>query len=532
LRFKDLPVSLEVQILPGGNVKISSKRAVMALSIAIAGSTAAAAPPAPPAPPPAKTSGPSNYLKCDGQPNNVTTGETVARLVGAVTLLGLFAPAHEAADASKRLSGADGVAACDVLLADGGEGNPDRRAQLQLARALHRIEMKDFTGAITDAKALEASRSAVSGTPEYRLGLGLSVQYVEALALAGMEKTDAAADKALDIAEAAPYDLLAMSRVHPLVALGGRYGPREQAYYDRLVKLMPLTLASRAEARQYAHDYRGAAQDYDLLSTILDSYLKSDTPDGLRAASALMSYLAGDAEAGARKEAEARIFIDKQEAEGKERASQVENLDLVNIVKLADKGDMRQARLLFAGRTKWTEPSPALLADLSERLRKGAPQDDMIGLLAKPSAEFLTDSRTVKLGLINAAGKTGERRFSSMAPLVSRAAFDRFSPNLWRSGDSRYVAKKPAGKSDAWPVSVYRDGNGVEGGYALLLASALEARKRGVKSFALYPLRMSTSIAQVRFGNPGDTGTPEQISFDAEKVIADLGPLFPPPAKH
>src|SRR5207342_1870571 len=53
----------------------------------------------------------SAYVQCDGQPDNVTDGETAARLLGAVTLLGLFAPPHESPDASKRKFAAEGVAA-------------------------------------------------------------------------------------------------------------------------------------------------------------------------------------------------------------------------------------------------------------------------------------------------------------------------------------------------------------------------------------------------------------------------------------
>jgi hypothetical protein len=44
----------------------------------------------------------SLYLQCDGNPNNMTAGESAARLLGAVTLLGLVAPPPESADASKR----------------------------------------------------------------------------------------------------------------------------------------------------------------------------------------------------------------------------------------------------------------------------------------------------------------------------------------------------------------------------------------------------------------------------------------------
>ena len=73
----------------------------------------------------------SAYVQCDGQPDNVTDGETAARLLGAVTLLGLFAPPHEAADSSKRKFGAEGVAACTSLLSgDHQEGNAKRRLGL------------------------------------------------------------------------------------------------------------------------------------------------------------------------------------------------------------------------------------------------------------------------------------------------------------------------------------------------------------------------------------------------------------------
>jgi hypothetical protein len=54
----------------------------------------------------------SDYLKCDGQPNNMSGTEGFARFMGAITLLGLFAPAREQPDASKRLFGTEGVAAC------------------------------------------------------------------------------------------------------------------------------------------------------------------------------------------------------------------------------------------------------------------------------------------------------------------------------------------------------------------------------------------------------------------------------------
>ena len=68
----------------------------------------------------------SLYLQCDGNPNNMTSGESAARLLGAVTLLALFAPPPESADSSKRKFGAEGVAACSGL---GGVKMENRRAR-------------------------------------------------------------------------------------------------------------------------------------------------------------------------------------------------------------------------------------------------------------------------------------------------------------------------------------------------------------------------------------------------------------------
>lgn len=57
----------------------------MAAAVAMLGTSA-------PALAQARRTGPSDYLKCDGQPNNMTAGESIGRLIGAVTLLGIFAP--------------------------------------------------------------------------------------------------------------------------------------------------------------------------------------------------------------------------------------------------------------------------------------------------------------------------------------------------------------------------------------------------------------------------------------------------------
>jgi hypothetical protein len=218
-------------------MKYRTARLAAALAVATCcmAEVAAAAAPAPPAE--KGPTGPSNYIKCDGMPNNVTAGETAARLVGAVTLLGLFAPPAEQANPKQRLFGEEGIAACEALLVKtgAGEGNLNRRMRLHLARALHRIEAKTYQAAIADVATFQTEYAERSATPEYRLGTGLAVTYVEALALAAKGDHDAAADKALEMSEAAPYDQLAGLKTSALLSAAGRYGPRVKAFYDRLV---------------------------------------------------------------------------------------------------------------------------------------------------------------------------------------------------------------------------------------------------------------------------------------------------------
>jgi hypothetical protein len=96
----------------------------------------------------------SLYLQCDGNPNNMSAGESIARLIALSAVIGLLAPPPETPDASKRKFGVAGVAACDgILSGEKAEGNPVRRIPLTLARALHRIEANDYVGAIADVTA-------------------------------------------------------------------------------------------------------------------------------------------------------------------------------------------------------------------------------------------------------------------------------------------------------------------------------------------------------------------------------------------
>ena len=62
--------------------------------------------------------------------------------------------------------------------------------------------------------------------------------------------------------------------------------------------------------------------------------------------------------------------------------------------------------------------------------------------------------------------------------------------------------------------------------------AALQARAQGKKQFLLVPLLRVGYAELVRFGDPGDPTVPAPLSYDPERVIADLSPVIPKPAPH
>jgi len=103
-----------------------------ALSLALTPAVTSGAEPVPGEPTDPKKAG-SLYLQCDGNPNNMSAGESIARLIALSAVIGLLAPPPEAPDPSKRKFGVAGVAACDgILSGEKAEGNAVRRIPLTL----------------------------------------------------------------------------------------------------------------------------------------------------------------------------------------------------------------------------------------------------------------------------------------------------------------------------------------------------------------------------------------------------------------
>lgn len=468
---------------------------------------------------------PSVQIRCDGLPDNVTAGETAARLLGAITLLGVFAPAHETPDQTLRLNGAEGVAICAEALQR--ESNEIRRAQLILGSALHQIEAGQFDAAIADARRAGADRPALSATPAYRLSLGLGALEIEALALLGAGRLEDARAKAFEMAAAAPYDTVIQARAWRYIRLSSAYGAPEQAYYDNLVRLFPAGMYERAAARQMAGDFRAAAADYDswldLQRTVTMRQPDMQTP----AMGALAHALAGNV---ARAEELARIAREALQANPTlaAAAGTTELLDLYNIWKVAHDGRAADARLLFASRTTWLRPAAGAVAEVARLLQQGVPASSLIGTLAGDPNRFRTELiERRRRELLDEKNK-----FAAIPAFRDQASYDRFAANVWRTERSRYLGREENDDVHARVINATRDGFGTPAGYAALLHAALITQAEGKSSFMLMPSRTNVAILWMRVGNAGDANLIAPLTYDAAQVIADLGPMIPRPARR
>src|SRR4051812_14275373 len=310
---------------------------------------------------------PSAHIRCDGLPDNVTAGETAARLIGAVTLLGIFAPAHEAPNSSLRLAGAEGIAICNEALSR--ESNDTRRAQLILATAIHNIEAGHYDAAIAAARLADSDRPAFAATAPYRYSLHLSAIEIEALALLGAGRTDAAIARAVEMAEAAPYDVVTQLRAQRFVRLTARFGPTEERFYANLVRIFPAAVLDRAFARQMAGDFHGAAEDQDLWMRLERSMVGKVDMASL-AQAAIARALAGEAARAEELAGQAREALQAEPGSAVAQSA-TELLDLYQIWKHAHDGRTADARLLFASRAAWLRVPVPAVAEMARLLRAG-----------------------------------------------------------------------------------------------------------------------------------------------------------------
>lgn len=534
-----------------GTMRISGYAALAALLVATPLAARAQTPVAPPPMPPAqsspgladplsvtpediKTYG-SLYLRCDGQPNNVTGMESFARLMGAITLLGLFAPTPEAPDPAKRLFGDRGIAACTELLDNPKqETNVLRRVPLILARAIHRMEAKDYKSALIDIDKARAEAAALHlvGNPYFDRSMGLSFDFLEAHARLRLHDYAGAREAGLRNSARLPFSLYANAASSPFSFANRDLSPAEERYYRSSARILPRNILSFANRLDEVGRFAEAAETRLGFGRLTDDLSLSDHRSWPSAQAAVSYALAGEWDKAAANAAAAQKNLDDRSAAGRPEDDQtgvVEVLDFYNVLLLMHQGRIADARRNFASRSQWLTPSFGAVSAVTARLREGARPEELFGAL-QATPEALWTRRLDRTLAVMAENDTNNRTlFSFLLPFARIGDFERLSGNVWKTQKSRLISDKVMKDSKFWSVGIFSDA--LTQPDALLLHSANLAKERGFDSFAFFARSNAPENAFVMFANAADKAIPEQHQVNADAVIAELRQIIPSPAE-
>lgn len=509
-----------------------------ALSLTLAPVMARGAEPVAAAPIEPKNAG-SLYLQCDGNPNNMSAGESIARLIALSAVIGLLAPPPETPDASKRKFGIDGVAACDgILSGEKAEGSAVRRIPLILARALHRIEAKDYAGSIADITAArnEARAAGLAGNPYFDRSTGLGFNLIEAQALLRMGKVEEAREVNARGVQNAPfsyYPLLAVRNLN--IFSSAPITPQEEAKLRNIARLSPSNSFELAALLDEAGRFADSAavlrslDDFQALAYHDDS---SDSISLLLGTALANSYaLANDWTNADLFDARNQQLVSRLRTDGKEfreEAQIVERMDFFAIVKLARNGALAEARRTFAARSRWTAPSFGQVIEMNRRLRAAAQPQELFGFLADTPDALIERRRKESLARLLERDKDNKSLFSYILPYASVSGYERMSGRVWNTGKNRIISKEKRPKSEVYILSVF-DADALTQPEILLLHAALQAKARGFSGLVFRLIPDQPSIAFVYFANRGAPGVSDQQYLDADAVVADLRKVIPSP---
>lgn len=483
------------------------------------------------------TKQPSFHLRCDGKPPHMSGGESFARFMGAVTLLGLFAPRPEQADPEKRLKGAEGIAACNELI-DGphAESNGLRRLELILARSIHRMEAKDYTGAFGDVEKAraEAQTLGLVGNPYFDQSFGLSFDLLGSQDLFLSGDIDGARRIGYRSAQKYRFGFFPMMSWVFYSGSVRTFSADEDAALSARDKVIPRFVQAHAARLEELGRFADAAQLRDaLLAETLN--LDSEAPPAWLTASAALSWaMAGDWTRAEDHATRARAAIDKADADGKpdgNRSGVIEALDLLAVLRTAHEGHLDEARRLFAGRSEWSPAMFGIVAATNHMLRQGARPDQLVGALAQSDDQMWKTRDDKSRASLLAQVADGKREYFNILPFARVDEYEKTSRKVWKGDRTGIIADKPFKNSKFYrldPVQlepIYR----VVAPDSQLLDAAIIAKARGFKGFVFVGSNATWSVSFVEFGNPGDADMIPQFYLDADAVIAELRPLIPSP---
>lgn len=480
----------------------------------------------------------SHYLRCDGEPNNMTGGEGFARLIGAATLLGIFAPAPETPDPSKRLFAEKGVEACTYLI-DGGkaEGNVIRRIPLILARALHQIEAKNYAAALADvAKArAEAEAADLVGNPYFDRSMGLSFSLIEGEAKLRMGDVVGAQRASLAPVEGMRYSYVPILLSYDYSAYMREVTELAQRRFEALGRIYPTFLSEHGWRLQEVGEFGKAADLFAAEIAYLEGFNlePKETPSSIYAHAALAHALAGKWDIADKWAQFAKTNMERRKADGvpeDNSSSIVEVLDLYNIVKMVEEGDIKSARRNFAARSKWVSPSFGAVLEMTRRLRAEASEDELFGSLSE-SAEAKWQKRYDEAMAYELQQDTeNESLFGNIRSYAQIREYERQSKLVWRTKKSKMMSKA-TDTEGGWTITFSRGGTLITiAADAIMLHAALQAKARGKEGFTMSLLPGEYSWRGfTRFVNRDEAIGGDVRFVPADEVIAELSQLIPSP---
>lgn len=476
----------------------------------------------------------SFYLQCDGNPNNMTAGESLARIIALSAVIGLLAPSPEQPDAGKRKFGQAGVDACSQLI-DGekAEGNVHRRIPLILARALHRVEALDYPGALADVVNArgEAEARGLTGDPYFQLSMGLSLDLIEGEVRARLGDIAGARDVSLRNSERHPFNFYGMRTGRTYESLSPDVDQRSIAHYARFGKLVvryfwdEIDLLSRAGRFEEASNIAHA-----LLEETNTLFTDGATPSHY-AQVAITDALAGRWDSAADLAGRGRDMMRQRAAEGnpdKEASSTIERLDLYDVLRLIHDGDLKQARRNFGARSEWVVPSLGQVLAVHKLLSAGIADAERAGMLSRTADQILQTQQDTAKAVMLESDKNNRTLFTLILPYADRGAFESLSKQVWNTKGNRILGKDLVKDTQVHLLSL-PNGSAMTQYDALLLHAALQAKARGKQGLLFFTTLSDPRLAFVHFANPDDPGVSPYRYMVADEVIASLRAVIPSP---
>lgn len=479
----------------------------------------------------------SPFVLCDGRTGYVSSGSRLFRALAVTATLGVSELATTKDDGSKRLSGAEGAAACTTAL--GLEQNGERRVELVIAKTIHLVEANKLDD------ALATIRTAAEAAGDYRNDIGFKrtllprAILLEAAVLLRAKQFEQAEDRAVEALQANPYDVVLAQRAQPFMLLTTRLTPAKRDALAQMVRIMPTNVGIYSDALTVAGRFDEAATVFADLIDVASVTYKKFSPVDFDAARCVLLVLSGNVEQSNQIKAKVETEIAALQASGDAggmtnaiaRASEM--LTLQSLLVELKQGKATEARATFRAHGAWLLANRGIVYASMQQLQAGAPASELTGPLGESAAAWYVH-KISDFATVWSTEEQTKRLYSLALNSASAEEYARAGRVTWATGPKPkflLISKKsdePA-RYEVMTTLSMASVAGLPAGEALLLQAALIARERKLDGFSLVPVRAAIDLIGVRFGNVGTPGFPANLSMSAQQVINDLSPVIPRP---